>query len=136
MRDWGLGDKTKHHASSITHHLSPTQAHLDSAYAYDVAFFQAGGIANLDLVHKCTIGAMQIFQHPNIALQFQACVLRREKRVVQRNFAILHTAANDIARPQWKDLAGRHAALPSAQNHQLAIWAFGSAIAGWLATQA
>ena len=73
-------------------------AHLNPADAQDVAFFQAGRVAHLNLIHKCAIRAVQVFQHPDIALKLQARVLRREKGVVQRDLAILHAATDDIAR--------------------------------------
>ena len=75
----GIGDwesSIKQHVSRIKHHSSTGQAHFDPADAHDIAFFKAGRVAHLDLVYKCAIGAVQVFQHPHIALDLQARVLR------------------------------------------------------------
>ena len=50
-------------------------AHLNSANANDVAFFDACRIAHLDFVYKGAIGAVQIFQHPAVALELKPGML-------------------------------------------------------------
>lgn len=68
--------------SPVSHLLLACQAHLDSADAHDIAFFQACGVAHFDLVYECSIRAVQIFEHPDIALQLEARVLRGEESIV------------------------------------------------------